>query len=96
MKLRIHKLEVKTLINSHVCPNFNWTIQDHNFKLPVRLTKLGGYHMVLGCDWMRRVSPVEFDFENRRFGYTVNKTEIVIDALTLLSECKLITGKELH
>lgn len=42
-------------------PNFIWNMKGEVFSFPIRLLKLGGYHVVLGCDWMKAVAPVLFD-----------------------------------
>ncbi|KAK4381886.1 hypothetical protein Sango_2925300 [Sesamum angolense] len=37
-------------------------IQGHRFKYPIRTLTLGGCHMVLGGNWLRKYNPVEYDY----------------------------------
>ena len=37
-------------------------MQGELFEANLRLLKLGGYDLVLGVDWMKNVSPINFDF----------------------------------
>ena len=43
---------------------FCWEMQGEEFQANLRLLRLGGCHIVLGVDWMRKVSFVSFDFNN--------------------------------
>lgn len=36
-------------------------MKGEEFRFPIRLLMLGGYHIILGCDWLKVVAPVVFD-----------------------------------
>ena len=43
------------------CVDFCWEMQGHEFITGLQLFKLGGCDIVLGVNWMRKVSPIIFD-----------------------------------
>lgn len=45
------------------CSAFNWDMQGHKFVADFRLLTLGGCDMVLGVEWLRKYSPVTFDYD---------------------------------
>jgi len=52
------------------CEGFRWFIQGQEFHINLRILELGGYDIVLGVDWMRKVSPLTFDFNKMDMGST--------------------------
>lgn len=68
-----------------MCPKVEWDIQGHKFAFPVRMLKLGGYHMVLGVDWLAKLSPVEFDFKEKRLGSMRTRSSTLMPLLMLMS-----------
>lgn len=75
---------------------FEWTIQGEKFKFPIRLLQLGGFHMVLGCDWLEAISPVEFDYKLRSITFTKENKLVVLHALKKQAECTLISAASLY
>lgn len=59
------------LISRTHCLDFEWEIQGHKFSHPMRIIKLGGCDVVLGGDWLRSNSPMEFDY--KRMKVTIHK-----------------------
>jgi len=41
---------------------FTWFMQSYEFVVNLRILKLGRCDMVLGVDWLRKFSPILFDF----------------------------------
>ncbi|KAL0313371.1 UNVERIFIED_CONTAM: Retrovirus-related Pol polyprotein from transposon.6 [Sesamum radiatum] len=62
------------LVSRLYCPEFSWEMQGHIFSYPVRTLRLGGCHMVLGGNWLRKHSPVEFDYD--KMSVTVTRKDI--------------------
>lgn len=52
------------------CEGFRRFMQEQEFQVDLRILELGGCDIVLGVDWMRKVSPLTFDF---------NKMEVTVD-----------------
>ncbi|KAL0320548.1 UNVERIFIED_CONTAM: hypothetical protein Sradi_5316300 [Sesamum radiatum] len=47
------------------CCEFQWKMESQKFKVELRLLRLGGCDMVIGVDFLRRLGPVTFDFDNQ-------------------------------
>ncbi|KAG8366662.1 hypothetical protein BUALT_Bualt17G0102900 [Buddleja alternifolia] len=75
------------------CPEFSWTIQNHTFSYPIRVIKLGGYDMVLGGDWLRQNSPVEFDYQKMKLTISRQGKKITMKAITDSASLQLISAK---
>ncbi|KAL0391249.1 UNVERIFIED_CONTAM: hypothetical protein Scaly_0482000 [Sesamum calycinum] len=54
------------LVSNLRCPRFSWEVQEHKFTHPIRLLKLEGYDLVLGCDWLSNCHPIELESINSR------------------------------
>ncbi|KAK4394129.1 hypothetical protein Sango_1883700 [Sesamum angolense] len=71
-----------------ICPKFSWEVQGHRFSHPVRLLKLGGYDLVLGCDWLSNYNPVELDFHQLKVTLSQAGKKLVLRALPNESSAK--------
>ncbi|KAL0361456.1 UNVERIFIED_CONTAM: Transposon Ty3-I Gag-Pol polyprotein [Sesamum radiatum] len=85
--LTVSVVDGSKLVSSMYCPDFSWDMQGHLFSYPVRTLRLGGCHMVLGGDWLRSHSPVEFDYDTMRVtvtkkGGSTHGEKVVLQALT--------------
>ncbi|KAL2230104.1 UNVERIFIED_CONTAM: Transposon Ty3-G Gag-Pol polyprotein [Sesamum indicum] len=69
-------------ISSHLtCPKFNWEVQGHKFTHSVKLLKLGGYDLILGCDWLGMYNPIELDFHQGRLTLTRGTNKVTLRSL---------------
>ncbi|KAL2232583.1 UNVERIFIED_CONTAM: putative mitochondrial protein [Sesamum indicum] len=48
----VEATEIDVTVSLHASKDSWWEVQGHKFQHPVRLLKLGGYDLVLGCDWL--------------------------------------------
>ncbi|KAL0282300.1 UNVERIFIED_CONTAM: Retrovirus-related Pol polyprotein from transposon [Sesamum angustifolium] len=71
-----------------ICPKFSWEVQGHRFSHPVRLLKLGGYDLVLGCDWLSNYNPMELDFHQLKVTLSEAGKKLVLRALPNESNAK--------
>lgn len=46
--------------------NLKWNMVHGEFQVQMYVIPLGGYDAVLGVQWMKTVSPIIFDFQNRK------------------------------
>ncbi|KAL2252669.1 UNVERIFIED_CONTAM: hypothetical protein Sindi_0061600 [Sesamum indicum] len=69
------------LTSQLTCPKFNWKIQGHKFTHSVKLLKLGGYDLVLGCDWLGLYNPIEFNFHQGRITLSQGPNKVILKAL---------------
>ncbi|KAL2248441.1 UNVERIFIED_CONTAM: Retrovirus-related Pol polyprotein from transposon 17.6 [Sesamum indicum] len=63
------------------CDQFTWEMQGEKFTHPVRLLKLGGYDLVLGCDWLSGYDPVEIDFSQSKITLNQAGNKLILYAL---------------
>lgn len=66
------------LVSTKRAHGFRWKVQNHEFTFSPRLLgiEFEGYDLILGGDWLKVCSPVEFDFENRTVAVTWNGAEV--------------------
>ncbi|KAG8386104.1 hypothetical protein BUALT_Bualt03G0114300 [Buddleja alternifolia] len=83
------------MVSRTIMPDFTWTIQGHKFSYPIRIIKLGGYDMVLGGDWLRLNSPVEFDYHKMKVTISRNWKKIIMKAMTDTGQLKMISTEGL-
>ncbi|KAL2230956.1 UNVERIFIED_CONTAM: Retrovirus-related Pol polyprotein from transposon [Sesamum indicum] len=69
------------LASNLICNQFTWDMQGHKFTHPVRLIKLVGYDLVIGCDWLSHYNPVELDFNQAKVTLNLPKEKLVLYAL---------------
>ncbi|KAG8382148.1 hypothetical protein BUALT_Bualt05G0046500 [Buddleja alternifolia] len=81
------------LISRTYSPEFTWSIQGQSFTYPVRIIKLRGCDLVLGGDWLRKYSPIEFDYDRMKLTISRSGKKIALKAITENSELKLISAK---
>lgn len=51
--------------------------------------------MVLGVDFMRKMGPTTFDFENQKVQFTRGGKEIILQGINAEPTFRMITGKQL-
>ncbi|KAG8379410.1 hypothetical protein BUALT_Bualt07G0085600 [Buddleja alternifolia] len=81
------------MISRTFCPKFSWEIQGTKFTYPMRIIKLGGCDVVLGGDWLRLHSPVEFDYHKMKFTICKNGKKFTMKAITESAELQLLSGR---
>ncbi|KAL0283300.1 UNVERIFIED_CONTAM: Retrovirus-related Pol polyprotein from transposon.6 [Sesamum angustifolium] len=67
-------------------------MQGHKFSHPVRFLKLGGYDLVLGCDWLSNYNPIELDFHQLKVRFTQATRELILRALPLEPRAKMLSA----
>ncbi|KAG8375502.1 hypothetical protein BUALT_Bualt10G0106500 [Buddleja alternifolia] len=75
------------------CHDFSWSTQNHNFIYPIRVIKLGGCDMVLGGNWLRQNSSVEFDYHKIKLTISRNGKKLTIKAMTDNASLQLMSAK---
>ena len=72
-------------------------MQGETFGADLRLLKLGGgCQIVLGVDWMRGVSPINFNFNKMEVTLEKEGRRITLQGNVETRSCKLIKRKRLH
>ncbi|KAG8391712.1 hypothetical protein BUALT_Bualt01G0215700 [Buddleja alternifolia] len=84
------------MVSRTISPYFTWTLQGHRFSYPIRIIKLGGCDMVLSGDWLRRNSPVEFDYHKMKVTISRNGRKAIMKAMTDTEHLKMIYAKGLN
>lgn len=62
-KLTVIVVDKNALISIVVCPKLKWTMQGQEYKAEVRVLPLRSCDIVLGAVWMKKFSPISFDFK---------------------------------
>ncbi|KAL0439602.1 UNVERIFIED_CONTAM: Retrovirus-related Pol polyprotein from transposon.6 [Sesamum latifolium] len=83
------------LLSKKVCPKFSWEVQGHKFLHPVRLLKLGGYDLVLGCDWLSTFNPVELDFLQLKVTLSQGEGRLILRTLPNETRAKFMATHSL-
>ena len=65
------------------------------FKVDLRLLKLGGCDIVLGVDWMKGVSPINFNFNIMEVTFEKDGKRMTLTWSPEIGICKMITGRRL-
>jgi hypothetical protein len=53
-----------------VCPAVPITIGDEHFAVDIFIIALGGFELVLGCQWVRTLGPILWDFEHQSMSFS--------------------------
>lgn len=77
-----------------MCPQFKWEMSECRFTAAVRILKLGGYDMVLGVDWMRRLGPITFNSVHQKVQLKKDGQQVTLQGLRTGVTLKMITGKQ--
>ncbi|XP_011075658.1 uncharacterized protein LOC105160092 [Sesamum indicum] len=98
--VRTHPMMVRVadgskLTSQLACHKFSWEIQGHKFTHPVKLIKLGGYDLVLGCDWLGLHNPIELDFHQGRVTLSQDSSKVILKALSGKTGSKAVTTHSL-
>ncbi|KAL0331635.1 UNVERIFIED_CONTAM: hypothetical protein Sangu_1709000 [Sesamum angustifolium] len=83
------------MLSQLYCPTFTWEIQGHKFKYPIRTLTLGGCHMVLGGDWLRKYSPVEYDYVGMAITVSKKDVKVRLQALSQRSELQMVSAQSM-
>ncbi|XP_012857031.1 PREDICTED: uncharacterized protein LOC105976303 [Erythranthe guttata] len=79
------------MMSRQVVEGLKWWIQGEPFSFPLRLLKLGGYHIILGCDWLWENSPVKFDYKRRFIKIRRGEQKLLITAEEEGNESQLLS-----
>lgn len=71
---------------------FRWSVQGHESQYSPRLLRIEGCDMILRGYWLRFCTPIELDYKNMKFTFTLNGKRVELNALTTTVGCKIITG----
>lgn len=52
-----------------VCTATTITIGDERFTIDIYIIPLGGYELILGCQWLRTLGPIIWDFEVKSMAF---------------------------
>ncbi|XP_020546936.1 uncharacterized protein LOC110011314 [Sesamum indicum] len=85
----------REMISQWYCPTFSWEIQGQAFTHPMRTLTLGGCHMVLGGNWLRLYSPVEYDYNAMTVTVSQNGKKRGFQALTQKAELHMLSAKHI-
>ncbi|KAL0398579.1 UNVERIFIED_CONTAM: Retrovirus-related Pol polyprotein from transposon.6 [Sesamum radiatum] len=83
------------LVSRLICPGFSWEMQGNKFTHPVRLLKIGGYDLVLGCDWLSNYNPVELDFHQLRITLNQAGGKLILKTLSNEPRFKIMAAHSL-
>jgi hypothetical protein len=72
-------------------PEFTWFMQSYVFKANLRVLKLGRHDIVLGVDWLKKYSPVLFDFIKLRLSFKKEGIIIELKGISQVSDSQMIT-----
>lgn len=66
------------LLSGTICSNLGWNMQGHKLNGNLRVLPLGGYDIVLGVEWLKKHSPITFDYMKREVIITNGKKKLVL------------------
>ncbi|GKA15840.1 C2H2 and C2HC zinc fingers superfamily protein, putative isoform 1 [Tanacetum coccineum] len=75
------------------CSKFKWITQGQTFEADLRVLMLGGCDMVLGVEWLRRYSPVTFDYDLTEVTLSDREKKIVLKGTTEEGSLSMISGE---
>ncbi|XP_026399851.1 uncharacterized protein LOC113295742 [Papaver somniferum] len=61
-----------------ICPKLQWSMQGHKFSKYLRTLPLGGCHIVLGADWLRKLGEVLFNFSKLSISFKHHNKRIIL------------------
>lgn len=70
--LHIRVANGQKLLNSYLARDFTWEVQGGTYSHSLRLLQNEGCDIILGCDWIKAHTPVEFDYERMRVTARLN------------------------
>jgi len=71
-------------------------MQGERFETDLSLLQLGGYDVVLGVDWMKRVNPISFDFNRMEVSFEKEGRKMMLSKGKEMATCKMISGKRMQ
>lgn len=66
------------------------------FSADLRILKLGGCHVILGVDWMKKIGPLVFDFNTLEVTFNWEGQQVTLDGSQETKECKAVSGKRIQ
>lgn len=78
------------------CSGCEWTMNSQKFQFDLRLLELGYYDLILRTDWMRKHSPVTFDYEKNKLLIHRGAKKVELQGATEEVTLKLVTLKSLN
>lgn len=93
--MMVHISNGTQLCSALLCPNFSWKMQGHVFHTKVRILPLKACEMVLGVDWLKQHSPVQFDFASMKLTLIHQNSPITLQATTPPASLEIISAKKL-
>lgn len=84
------------ITSDKLVPQFIWTMQGEEFSFSLRLLKLGGYHIVLGCDWLQAVAPVQFDHRDGSVTVLMETKCLRLTTVDVKDSCSFISADTLY
>jgi hypothetical protein len=78
------------------CPAFTWFMHSYEFKSNLRVLELGRHDLVLGVDWLKKYSPVLFDFIKLRLSFKKDGRMIELKGISQGAELQMITTLKEH
>lgn len=81
------------LTSTQQVANFCWEMMGEKFVTTMLVLPVRGYDAILRVSWMKRVSPVVFDFNNNSIMVTWNNRKIELKQNPALSKVKVVGKK---
>ena len=83
------------MMSKSACLGFCWTMQGETFEAGLRLLKLRGCQIILGVNWMKRVSSINFNFNKMEVTLAKEGKRVTLQGNVESGTCKMIKGKRL-
>ncbi|CAN1845235.1 Transposon Tf2-9 polyprotein [Linum perenne] len=94
--MRVKVANGESLMSTTICKDFTWYMQNQKFMYDVRVLPLKDNDLVLGCNWLKTISPVEMDFEKLSMTFQWQGKQPVLQGVEENGCCKSMTGRVLQ
>lgn len=78
------------------CPRVEWDMARHLCAATMRILPLVGYDMVLGVDLLRRLGPIELDYEEHTITFNTKGEKCMMNGIDKEVSIKMMSGKAVH
>lgn len=85
-----------SMLVDSICKGVKYDIQGHQFSSELRPFQLGGLNMILGVDWLKRHSPVTFDYNKCTITLMKVGVAVTLKGISTSGSLQCITGKKLN
>ncbi|XP_027093589.2 uncharacterized protein [Coffea arabica] len=95
-KLKPFKVKIadgKVLRCDQWIPQMKWEIQGHQFEHDVYVLNLEPYDMIIGVDWMKKFSPLTFDFKALQITFDNQGEQVLLKGDSEATQVKLRKGE---